>query len=148
MHWNRRLSFLCTLCIRVCIPFTLYTYVLAKILYTKSGKIYTKTDSWFQKSHEKFGQLETSEKSKKVKCDRLLLSKNTFLELKHYINKIYVTLLSTTCVKIYQITYVIFETISHFSRRNCSVFFYLKFYILSTKVAHQSADFQTFPCSG
>ena len=121
--WNRRLSFLCTLCIRVSIPFTLYTYVLAKILYTKWGKIYIKNDSWFQKSHEKFGQLQTSEKSKKVKCNRLPLSKNTFPRLKHYINKIYVTLLSTTCVKIYQITYAIFETISHFSRHNCSVFF-------------------------
>ena len=36
---------------------------------------------------------------------------------------IYLTLLSTTCVKIHQITYVIFETISHFSRHNSSVFF-------------------------
>ena len=37
--------------------------------------------------------------------------KNTFLQLEHYIPKIYLTLLSTTCVKIHQITYVIFETI-------------------------------------
>ena len=36
--------------------------------------------------------------------------KNTFLQLKHYIQRIYVTLLSTTCVKIHQIPYVIFET--------------------------------------
>ena len=49
--------------------------------------------------------------------------KNTFLQLKHYIQRIYLTLLSTTCVKIHQITYVIFETISHFSRHNSSVFF-------------------------
>ena len=129
ISWNRRLSFLCTLCIRVCIPVTLYTYILAKILRTKCGNVYAKTDwflyklSWFQKSHEKFGQLQTSEKSKTLKCDRLLLSKNKFLQLKHYINKIYVTLLSTTCVKNYQINYVIFETKSHFSRHNCSVFF-------------------------
>ena len=39
--------------------------------------------------------------------------KTTFLHLKHYL-QIYLTLLSTTCVKIHQIPYVIFETISHF----------------------------------
>ena len=39
--------------------------------------------------------------------------KNTFLQLKH-IQWIYLTLLSTTCVQIHQITYVIFEAISHF----------------------------------
>ena len=37
--------------------------------------------------------------------------KNTLLQLEHYIPKIYLTLLSTTCVKIHQITHVIFETI-------------------------------------
>ena len=50
--------------------------------------------------------------------------KNTFLQLEHYIPKIYLTLLSTTCVKIHQITYVIFETIyKSFSRHSSSVFF-------------------------
>ena len=38
--------------------------------------------------------------------------KNTFVQLKHYMQDIYVTLLSTTCVKIHQIPYAIFETIS------------------------------------
>ena len=33
--------------------------------------------------------------------------KTTFLQLKHYIQKIYLTLLSTICVKIHQISYVI-----------------------------------------
>ena len=37
--------------------------------------------------------------------------KNTFLQLEHDIPKIYLTLLSTTCAKIHQITYVIFGTI-------------------------------------
>ena len=73
--------------------------------------------------------------------------KNTFLQLKHYIQRIYLTLLSTTCVKIHQITHVIFETISYFSRQNFSVFFQFKHYILSAQVAHQSANFQTFHCS-
>ena len=58
------------------IPFTLYTYVLAKISYTKWCKVLTKTDSWFQKSHEEFGQLQTSSGNpKKLNFDGLLLSK-------------------------------------------------------------------------
>ena len=71
--------------------------------------------------------------------------KNTFLQRKHYIQRIYLTLLSTTCVKIHQITCVNFEAISHFSRHNLSVSFLLKYYyITSTKVAHQSAKFLTY----
>ena len=35
--------------------------------------------------------------------------KNTFLQLKHHIQRIYETLLSAACVKIHQILYVIFE---------------------------------------
>ena len=86
--------------------------------------LYKKTDSWFQKSHEEFGKLQTSSgKSKKLKFDGLLFPKNTFLQLKHYIWRIYLTLLSTSCLKIHQITYVIFETISHFLRSNSSIFF-------------------------
>ena len=39
-------------------------------------QIFTKTDSWFQKSPEELGQLQTSsENSKKLKFDTLLLSK-------------------------------------------------------------------------
>ena len=72
--------------------------------------------------------------------------RTAFLQLKH-IQKIYLTLLSTTCVKIHQISYVIFETISHFSRHNSSVLFYLKRHILLTKISHQSANFQIFHCS-
>ena len=45
-----------------------------------------------------------------------ICQKNTFLQLKHYIRRIYLTLLSTTCVKIHQTPYDLFETISHFSR--------------------------------
>ena len=90
---------------------------------TKWCKVYTKADSWFQISHEKFEQLQTSSgKSKKLKFDSLF-SKNTFLQLKYYIQRIYLTLLSTTCVKIHQITYAMFETISYFSQHNSSVSF-------------------------
>ena len=108
---------------------------------TKWCKFYTKTDSWFQKSHEEFGQLQTSsEKSKKLKFDGLLLSKK-YIQLKHYIQRIHLTLLLTTCVKVHQIPHVIFETRSHFSQHNSSVLFQLKHYIHSTKAVHQSANF-------
>ena len=73
--------------------------------------------------------------------------KNAFLQLKHYIQKIYLTLLSTTCVKIHQIPYVIFETISYFSGHSSSALFQLKHYILLTKISHESANFQIFHCS-
>ena len=48
--------------------------------------------------------------------------KITFLQLKHYIQRIYLTLLWTTCVKIYQIFYVIFEIRSRFSRHSFNIF--------------------------
>ena len=110
--------------------------------------LFKKSDSWFQKSHEEFGKLQTSSgNSKKLKFDGLLCPKNTFLQLKLYIQRIYLTLFSTICVKIHQTIYVIFETISHFSPHNSSVSFQLKHYILSTKVSHQSVNFKTFHCS-
>ena len=63
------------------------------------------------------------------------------------LQRIYLTLLSTTCVKIHRIPYVIFETISQFSRHNSSVFFSSNIIYFLTKAAHQSANFQTFYCS-
>ena len=59
--------------------------------------------------------------------------KNPFLQLKHYFQGIYLTLLSTNSMKIHQSPYLIFETISYFSGHNSSVFFQLKYYILSSK---------------
>ena len=70
--------------------------------------------------------------------------KNTFLQLKH-IQRIYLTLLSTTYVKTHQIPYVIFETISHFSRHNSPVLFQLKHYILLTKIPPSKCKFSDFP---
>ena len=47
---------------------------------TKWCIVYPETDSWFQKSHEEFGQLKKSSgKSKKLKFDGLILSKNKFV---------------------------------------------------------------------
>ena len=41
------------------ISFTLYAYVLAKIL-QNGAKFKQKTNSWFKKSHDEFGKLQTS----------------------------------------------------------------------------------------
>ena len=61
-----------------------------------------------------WGIWTTSHRQWKVQSWNLMgyfCPKNTFLQLEHYIPKIYLTLLSTTCVKILQITHVSFETI-------------------------------------
>ena len=59
------------------IPVILYTYVLAKIL--QNGSKFTKADSWFQKAHEEFEQLQTSSAhSKKLKLDGLFSKKKSF----------------------------------------------------------------------
>ena len=56
------------------IQFKLYTYVVAKTL--QNGAVYPKTDSWFQKPHKEFQQLQASiAKSKRLKFDSLFLSK-------------------------------------------------------------------------
>ena len=49
--------------------------------------------------------------------------KITFLQLKHYIQRVYPTILSTFCVKFCQMIDVIFETISNFSRHSPTIFF-------------------------
>ena len=110
-------------------------------------KVYKKMDSWFQNSHEEFGKLQkSSEKPKSWNLMGCFCPKNIFLKPKHYTQAVSLTLLPTTSVKIHQMTYVIFKIISDFSRHNSSVFFELKNYRLSTKEAHQSANFQTFHC--
>ena len=71
---------------------------------------------------------------------------NTFLQLKHNIQVIYLTLLpdfQLLCENSPNSLNVVLETISHFSRHNSSVFFWLKHYILSTKIPHESENFQT-----
>ena len=123
--WNGRLRLLCTLCIPVSRKFdlvTLYTYVLAKIL-QNGAKFIQKLTPGFKNHMRNLSNFRQAVESPKSWNLMGFCPKNTFLQLKDYIERIYLTLLSTTCVKIHQITYVIFETISHFSRHNSSVFF-------------------------
>ena len=70
--------------------------------------------------------------------------KNTFLQLRACIQRIYVTLLSIACVKIHQIRYVIFETISHFSRHNSSAFLAQTLHIFD-KNSPSEYKFSDFP---
>ena len=100
--------------------------------YTMLQSLY-KTDSWFQKSPEDFGELQTSRgKSKKLKFDGLLFSKK------------YIPSGKTLCT----------EDLSNFSCHFCHFsrqllcIFKLRNQILSTKVAHQSGNIQTFHCLG
>ena len=46
--------------------------------------------------------------------------KNAFLQLKHYLQRIYLPYFQ---LLVHQIPYVIFETITHFSQQNSSIFF-------------------------
>ena len=75
--------------------FTLYTYVLAKILQNV-------VNLGIQKLVSKItGIWTTSDKQWKVQKVEIwwaFVQKNTFLQLKYYIQWIYLTLLSTTCV--------------------------------------------------
>ena len=93
------------------IPFTLCTYVLAKTL-QNGAKVIQELTTGFKNCMRNLNNFR-----QEVKRQKSLCPKNTFHQLKH-IQKIYLTLLSTTCVKIHQITYAIFETITHFSQHN------------------------------
>ena len=65
---------------------TLHLYFSQDI--TKLCKVYTKTGSWFKKSHEEFGQFQTSSgRFKTLKFDELLCPKNTFVQKIHLSKK-------------------------------------------------------------
>ena len=106
------------------IPFTLYDYVLAKIL-QNGAKFIQKLTLGFKNHMRNLNNFRQAVESPKSWNLMGFCPKNTFLQLKHYIQRIYLTLLSTTCVKIHQITYVIFETIykSFFTTQFLCIFF-------------------------
>ena len=88
--------------------------------------------------------------------------KNTFLQLKHYIQRIYLTLLPTTCVKIHQIPYmchfwnhksffttqlvciILVQILYTFDENISSKFFFFRFFTAQVKI-HQISHviFQT-----
>ena len=86
------------------IQFKLYTYVVDKTL--QNGTVYTKTNSWFKNHIRNFSNFRQALQSPKSwNSIAYFYPKNTFLQLKHYIQKNYLILLSTTRVKICQIPY-------------------------------------------
>ena len=98
------------------------TYNLAKLLQNGAKLIQKLTTGFknYKRNLDNFKQ--TIETPNSWSSMGYICPKNTFLQLKHYIQRTDLTILSTT-VKIHRIPYVIFETISHFSRHNSSVFF-------------------------
>ena len=125
-------------------------YVLAKIL-QNGAKLIKKLTPGFKK---RMKNLDSFRQAVQIQKSWNFMShfcpKNTFFQLKHYIQRMYLILLSITCAKIHQIFYVIIETNSPFEGHNSSAFFKLKNCILSTKDAHKVQIFHcnTFHCSG
>ena len=103
--------------------FSLALHLCSSYVITKWCKIYTKTDSGFKNHMRNLDNFrQTVESPKSWNLMGYFCPKNTFLQLKHYIQRIYLTLLSTI-VKTHKIPNVNFNSISHFSRHNLSVFF-------------------------
>ena len=71
--------------------------------------------------------------------------KNMFLQLKHYISRVYLTLLLSTYVKIHQIPYMFFETIKHFSWHNSPIFILSQAVHLLDKNSLSKSKFLDFP---
>ena len=125
VRWNRRLRLLYMLCIEVSRKFHLHFTLTFQLRYYKMVQSLCK--NWILVSKITWRIWTTSDKHwtlQKVEIWWANFSKKHIPSAKTlYTEKIYVTSLSTTCVKIHQMTNVIFETISHFSWQNCSVFF-------------------------
>ena len=99
-----------------------YTYVLAKLL-RNGAKFIQKLIPDFKNHRNLDNSRQAVNSPKSHNSMGYIYLKTASLQLKHYIQKIYLGLLSTTCVKIHQIPYAIFEIISYFSRHNSSISF-------------------------
>ena len=110
-----------------------YTYDI-----TKWCKVYTKTGSWFQKSHEVFGQLQTSSgKSKKLKFDGLLLSKKYIPSAKT---------LYTEDLSNITFNYLCENLLTIFHGTTPLYFLAQTLYTFYKSSPHQSANFENFHC--
>ena len=104
----------------------IFIFILAKIL-QNGARFIQKLTPGFKNHMRSLGNFRQAvESPKSWNLMWYFCPKNTFLQLKHFIKRIYLILLSTICMKVHQITFVISETIScisRFSWHNCSVFF-------------------------
>ena len=122
-------------------------YTLAKILLNGTKVIQKLTSSFKNHMKNLDNSIKVVESPKILNLMCYFCQKNPFFQLKHYFQGIYLTLLSTNSMKIHQSPYLIFETISYFSRHNSSVFFLAQILHTFFKVAHQNTNFQAFYCS-
>ena len=150
MCWNRRLRFLFILCIRVSRKFYLHLYFKLKY-YTQNGaKFLQKLTAGFKNHMRNLDNFRKAvESPKSWNLIGYFCPKNTFLQLEHYIPKIYLILLSTTCVKIQQITYAIFEIIykSFFTTQFLCIFFAQTLHTFY-KSSPSKCKFSDFPLLG
>ena len=125
--WNRRLRLLFfTLCIRVSRNFYLHLCFKLRYYIQNGAKFLQKLTPGFKNPMRNLDNIRQAvESPKKWNLMGYFCPKNTLLQREHYLPKIYLTLLSTTCMKIHQITYVIFETIhnSFFTTQFLCIFF-------------------------
>ena len=137
------------LCIRVSRKYYLLLFLSSDIIYKMVQSFYK---NWLLVLKSTWGIWTTSRRQWKVRSWNLMgyfCPKDTFLQLEHYIPNITFNYLSENSPNYLYMSFLKpYIHISHFSQNSFSVFFLLKHYILSTKVAHQSANFQTFHCSG
>ena len=103
-RWNRRLTHLCTLFIGVSRKFHLHLhFALAKIL-QNGAKLIEKLTAGFKNYVENLSNFRQAvESPKSWNSMGYFCPKITFFQLNHYVQRIYRTLLSTTCLKTHQI---------------------------------------------
>ena len=103
--WNRRLRLLFKLCIRILRRFYLHLCFKLKYYIQNGAKCLHKLTPGFKNHLRNLGNFRQAlESPKSWTLMGYFCPKNTFFQLEHYIPEIYPTLLSTTCVKIHQIT--------------------------------------------
>ena len=147
--WNRRLRLLFfRLCIRVSRKFYLHLCFKLRYYIQNGAKFLQKLTPGFKNHMRNLGNIRQAvESPKNWNLMGYFCPKNTLLQLEHYLPKInYFQLLVWKFTKLFMS--FLKPYITHFSRHSSFVFFLPKHCILSTKDAHQNANFQTFHCSG
>ena len=127
------------------VPFSLALHLCSIEVITKWCKIYTKTDSRFQKLQE-FGQLQTSSgKSKKLQFSGLHLSKNCIPSPKILFTDSSNIVFNYLCeISRNSLSFSKPQVIFHDTTR---LYYFSSNVSLLTKISHQSANCYIFHCS-
>ena len=135
------------------IPFTLYTCVLAKVL-QNGAKFIQKLTPGFENHMRNLNNFRQAVENSKnwnwwaTFVQKIHFSKIYIPSAKKFYTEDLSNITLTTCVKIHQITYAIFETISHFSRHNSSLFFLAQTLHNFNKNSPSKCKFLDFPLLG